>query len=179
MRRYGVDLTPTRLSLQPAGPLDLKVSDDEKTCWPLEASHRSITSPFGTRFHPIKKVEKLHTGIDIGVGYNEPVVSVREGTVVYVSYKGDYGNNVLIQHEETDKSSHYAHLTTVLVSVGDRVGVGEKIGTSGTTGLSTACHLHFGWGKGTSIRTMKESDWLNPLGDLFPREWGEWYELAG
>jgi murein DD-endopeptidase MepM/ murein hydrolase activator NlpD len=87
-----------------------------------------------------------HMAIDIAGSIGSPVYSAHSGTVDRVSegtYDGGYGNNVWINDGDGIKT-HYAHLNSINVSVGQSV-VGGKtvIGTRGNTGRSTGPHTHF------------------------------------
>ncbi len=114
-----------------------------KMTWPLPGSY-TITSPFGNRLHPILKVYKLHTGVDIA-GNNcngKPVVAAADGTVIVAKYNSAYGNYVVIDHGG-GITTLYAHSSKLLVSVGQKVKAGQQIMKVGTTGYSTGPHLHF------------------------------------
>ncbi|PTQ56255.1 MAG: metalloendopeptidase [Candidatus Carbobacillus altaicus] len=113
----------------------------EKLTWPVP-DHTSISSPFGMRFHPIKHVMSLHTGIDIPAPQGVPVQAILEGKVESVGFLGGYGLVVLIDHQNGLKSL-YAHLSSAEVKQGDRVEEGDTIGKIGSTGMSTGPHLHF------------------------------------
>ena len=105
-----------------------------------------ITSPFGMRFHPILRRWRLHNGIDFGVGCGTPVSAAAEGRVVSSAFSTGYGNRVVVDHGGIDGiplATTYNHLTRRLVQVGSVVRRGQVVGISGTTGLSTGCHLHF------------------------------------
>lgn len=109
--------------------------------WPAPGISR-ITSPFGNRLHPILKVNKLHTGIDIGCPSNTTVVASNAGTVIKAGWNNSYGNVVMVDHGGGIVTV-YAHNNTLLVSVGDVVAKGQAISKSGSTGMSTGPHLHF------------------------------------
>lgn len=100
-----------------------------------------VTSPYGMRTHPITGVYKLHDGTDFRAYCGTPIRAVASGTVEWAYYRGAYGNQVAVSH--SGKVSTYSHLSRFAVSSGERVSQGEVIGYSGTTGSSTACHLHF------------------------------------
>ncbi len=101
-----------------------------------------ITSPYGMRVHPVTGQRKLHDGTDFGVPCGTPVHAAAGGTVTGRSYSGAYGKRIVIRHRPGFETS-YNHLSAQSVSVGDRVTAGQVIARSGTTGLSTGCHLHF------------------------------------
>lgn len=101
-----------------------------------------VTSPFGMRTHPITGVRKLHDGTDFGVACGTAVHAAAGGTVVSRSSNGAYGKRVVIRHRPGFETT-YNHLSRQTVSVGEHVSRAEVIGRSGSTGLSTGCHLHF------------------------------------
>ncbi|MDF2672109.1 MAG: Peptidase [Clostridiales bacterium] len=101
-----------------------------------------VTSRFGNRFHPVLKVYKLHTGIDLGVPSGTPVHAMAAGEVIIAKYSGGYGNYIVINHG-SGISTLYAHNSKLLVSVGSKVKSGQVISKSGNTGYSTGPHLHF------------------------------------
>ena len=102
-----------------------------------------ITSPFGTREHPTTGKESFHDGVDFAAACGAPVQTAAPGTVVNVGRSGAYGLRVVIRHGGGLETS-YGHLSDALVEVGDDVDASTTVGTVGSTGLSTGCHLHFG-----------------------------------
>ena len=86
----------------------------------------------------------FHYGTDIGTGCSAPIYAAATGTVSYAGRYGTYGNFILISHGNGVETG-YAHIRDggIFVSVGQRVDVGQNIASSGTTGASTGCHLHF------------------------------------
>ncbi|WP_434599398.1 transglycosylase family protein [Streptomyces sp. A5-4] len=83
-----------------------------------------------------------HTGVDFPVGTGTAVKSVAAGRVVSAGWGGSYGYQVVVQHND-GKYSQYAHLSALTVREGQKVGGGQRIGRSGSTGNSTGPHLHF------------------------------------
>lgn len=110
--------------------------------WPAPG-YKTITSPFGTRFHPILHVYRTHYGIDIGAPKGAYVVAANSGVVTTASYLSSYGNAVIIDHGG-GVSTVYAHGSEILTTVGTKVNKGDIIMKVGSTGLSTGPHLHFG-----------------------------------
>ncbi len=102
----------------------------------------SITSPYGTRTHPIFGTSKFHNGIDLKANY-ENVYSVMDGIVTETGYdhKGG-GNYIKIKHFNRFETA-YLHLSEMYYRVGDRVKAGFIIAKSGNSGNSTGPHLHF------------------------------------
>jgi hypothetical protein len=83
-----------------------------------------------------------HIGLDIAARMWDPIVAVAEGVVVFAEWGGGYGNLVIVEHDGGWRS-YYAHLSEIVVEVGQEVRQGEILGGAGTTGYSTGPHLHF------------------------------------
>ncbi|MER6919110.1 M23 family metallopeptidase [Streptomyces spiralis] len=106
----------------------------------------TVTSPFGSRKHPLTGVTKLHTGVDFGAPEGAQVSAAREGRVEFAGMTAAYGNRVVIDHgtiEDKRLETTYSHLSSIQVSQGQSVSAGSPIGRVGSTGLSTGPHLHF------------------------------------
>jgi murein DD-endopeptidase MepM/ murein hydrolase activator NlpD len=104
-----------------------------------------LSSPFGMRFHPILHYWRMHTGQDFAVACGTPVHAAASGTIVSHGYAGGYGNQIVLYHGRLNGhglATSYDHLSK-FVRTGGHVSRGEVIAYSGTTGLSTGCHLHF------------------------------------
>ena len=111
--------------------------------WPLPGFY-SVTSYFGNRLHPVLKVYKMHTGVDIaGAGCNgKNVVAAADGKVITAGWISGYGYTVMIDHGG-GVVTLYAHSQKLLVKVGDQVKAGQAIMLVGSTGYATGPHLHF------------------------------------
>lgn len=109
--------------------------------WPVPGYTR-ITSPYGTRLHPILGRYKLHTGVDISAPLGANFIAVNDGIVVKAEYNGNYGNMVMINHGG-GISTLYAHGSEILVKAGEQVTRGQPVLKIGSTGLSTGPHAHF------------------------------------
>lgn len=102
----------------------------------------AIGSRFGLRMHPILRYKRMHNGLDIGGKTGQPVWAAADGEVLFASWRGGYGQCIIVLHGG-GMSTLYAHLSRIRVRPGQRVRRGQAIGNVGSTGLSTAPHLHF------------------------------------
>jgi murein DD-endopeptidase MepM/ murein hydrolase activator NlpD len=109
--------------------------------WP-SASSRRVTSEFGYRIHPILKVKKLHTGLDIGAAAGTEVLAANYGTVIKAEWNNSYGNVIMVDHGGGIVTL-YAHNSKLLAKTGDYVTKGQTIALVGSTGDSTGPHIHF------------------------------------
>ncbi|MEE4012164.1 M23 family metallopeptidase [Roseibium sp. FZY0029] len=103
-----------------------------------------LTSKFGMRFHPIKKTERLHAGVDWAAPTGTAIHAAFSGKVTYRDVRGGYGNFIELTHKD-GITSRYAHMHEFAdgIQLGSVVQAGDLIGYVGTTGLSTGPHLHF------------------------------------
>ena len=120
--------------------------------YPLDRLH--ITSPFGSRIHPITGQRKVHQGIDYGSPTGTPVYAVAEGTVTVSGYDEFSGNKIAIRHRD-NSVSWYMHMSSRAVGVGTHVAARQVIGKVGSTGRSTGPHLHLGFKNEKGV-------WINP-----------------
>ncbi|PLX08054.1 MAG: peptidase M23 [Marinilabiliales bacterium] len=105
-----------------------------------------IGSFFGYRPHPILGIVQMHKGLDLVAPTGTPIYASGDGTIIDIEYNNTgsgYGNSILIDHGVNGLSSRYAHLSAINVKKGQKVKRGEQIGECGSTGLSTAPHLHY------------------------------------
>ena len=111
--------------------------------WPLTGR---LSSPFGMRVHPITGVYKLHTGQDVAAACGTPIRAARAGVVIDAGWNSAYGWRTVVSHGAVDGvllTTTYNHQDGLGVAVGERVTAGQAIGSVGSTGYSTGCHLHF------------------------------------
>ena len=111
--------------------------------WPVPSSHY-ITSYAGYRIHPVYKVWKYHSGMDIAAAGGADILAMGDGKVILSQaqpWYGGYGQCVMVDHGG-GVVSLYAHCSKLLVSVGQTVKQGQVIAKVGTTGTSTGNHLH-------------------------------------
>ncbi|KUF13655.1 transglycosylase family protein [Streptomyces silvensis] len=103
-----------------------------------------VTGSIGTPYHATGSSwsKGYHTGVDFPVPTGTSVKAVVAGTVVSSGWGGSYGYEVVIRHTD-GKYSQYGHLSALTVKAGQKVGAGQRIGRSGSTGNSSGPHLHF------------------------------------
>ncbi|CAL9475732.1 hypothetical protein SUDANB58_02948 [Streptomyces sp. enrichment culture] len=107
--------------------------------WVAPVETYGLSASFGSGG---KRWAHRHTGQDFAVPVGTPVRAVGAGRVVRVSCAGAFGMQVVLQHAD-GYCTQYAHLSAIAVEQGDRVGAGQWIGRSGSTGNSSGPHLHF------------------------------------
>jgi len=139
-----------------ANSLQMSTSElcDYPVIFPIRKPER-ISSGFGMRKHPIYRVWKFHTGIDIPGAKGTFVYATGNGVVIQKGYCSGYGNYIEIRHAGGFRS-FYAHLSRTMVNVGDSVEIARQIACIGSTGIVTGNHLHY------EIR--KGNRYLNPTG---------------
>ena len=109
---------------------------------PVEFSR--VSSGFGTRFHPIFRNWRAHTGVDFAAPKGTRVLSAADGQVISAGWRNGYGNAVEVKHGGSI-STLYGHLSAFAsgIRAGARVRQGEAIGYVGATGYATGPHLHY------------------------------------
>ncbi len=112
-----------------------------------------------------------HQGHDVMAACGTPLIAARGGRIKVKQYHSAAGNYVVIDTWGSGVDHAYMHLASPSAyNEGDRVYTGDQIGVVGTTGSSSACHLHFeqwsapGWYDGGQP--------FDPLADL--RAWDSW-----
>lgn len=100
-------------------------------------------SGYGIRIHPVHKIRKMHTGLDFTAPRGTPIIASGNGKVLRIENKRTgYGRNIMIDHGY-GYTTLYAHMQDVLVKKGEEVKRGQVIGSVGSSGTSTAPHLHY------------------------------------
>lgn len=109
-----------------------------------------ITSPFGTRIHPVSGVKSMHNGIDLVASTNKRdgqvdyLTAHTGGTVEAVGYNSSAGYYAKIRVSSRTLMVYYHMREMAYVKKGTTVKAGDKIGYMGMTGTATGAHLHFG-----------------------------------
>ncbi len=108
---------------------------------PVGGEYRE-TSPYGTRIDPFTRRLAMHAGMDFAAYRNAPILAPAPGRVVYAGWRAGYGRTVEIDHGYGFRT-RFGHLHSVDVRRGDIVEIGQRVGGMGSTGRSTATHLHY------------------------------------
>ncbi|MEM3373108.1 MAG: M23 family metallopeptidase [Candidatus Anstonellales archaeon] len=114
-----------------------------------------ITSKFGWRVHPLRKIKEFHNGVDIAVPTGTPISSHTELECL-ITWEDEVGG---LQTKVTDGKYIYglAHLSRCNVHKGDIIRKGEVFAVTGNTGRSTGPHLHL------TLREKESNSLLDPL----------------
>lgn len=122
-----------------------------------------LTSPFGTiRTYAANNTVTFHSGTDLAIKTGAPIVAPADGIVVDTGQLEVRGYVTLIDHG-AGVYTGYWHQASILVKPGDEVVAGQQIGTVGSTGFSTASHLHWEmWVGGVQVDPMQ---WVR---EVFP-----------
>jgi murein DD-endopeptidase MepM/ murein hydrolase activator NlpD len=100
------------------------------------------TSGFGVREDPFTGHAAFHPGLDFAGPILTPVYSTAPGVVSFTGVRNGYGNTIEIDHGHGFKT-RFGHLAAISVTVGQKVGIHQRIGGIGSTGRSTGPHLHY------------------------------------
>jgi murein DD-endopeptidase MepM/ murein hydrolase activator NlpD len=135
---------------------------------------KHIASGFGMRIDPIYKIPKMHEGLDFAANTGTPVYATGNAAVTIVEYGSTgYGNRIVLTHM-VGYQTLYGHLSRITVKQGQKVKRGDLIGYVGSTGKSTAPHLHYEvWKNGTKLNPI--SFFFN---DLSPAQYEEMLKIA-
>ena len=125
-----------------------------KSQWPVDGTPGKswkVTSPFGWRMHPIKKVKKHHNGVDIWQGGDTTYLEAwADGKVVAVKPNDSptsAGHSIIVQSTVMGKKVTwtYFHMVpgSIKVKVGQKIEAGTIVGKMGESGFATGKHLHW------------------------------------
>ncbi len=129
---------------------------------------------FGWRTHPIYKTQEMHPGMDFPAAEGTPVYATGDGVVGQAdAMMQGYGNHVVLDHG-FGYQTLYGHLSKISVRAGQKIKRGELVGLVGSTGLSTAPHLHY--------EVIKNNQKINPINfyynDLSPEQYQQMLQLS-
>jgi murein DD-endopeptidase MepM/ murein hydrolase activator NlpD len=98
---------------------------------------------FARRTDPFSGEGAFHKGVDITAPTGTSVHTTADGVVVQAEMvSGGYGRLIIVDHGNGIQT-YYAHLSKIMVRVGQEVRRSEIIGQVGTSGRTTAPHLHY------------------------------------
>ncbi|MFP3014688.1 MAG: murein DD-endopeptidase MepM [Arsenophonus sp.] len=122
-----------------------------------------ISSNFSLRrINPITGHTGPHQGVDFSMPVGTPILAVGDGEVIVAKYSGVAGNFIAIRHGR-QYTTRYMHLRKLLVKVGQKVKISQRIALSGNTGRTTGPHLHYElWFNQRAV---------NPLTANLPHSW--------
>ncbi|MDR0961920.1 MAG: M23 family metallopeptidase [Mediterranea sp.] len=103
---------------------------------------KRTASGYGMRIDPVYGDRRFHEGMDFSAQIGTEVYATGEGTVIKMGWETGYGNNIVVDHG-FGYQTRYAHLSKFRTQRGKKVVRGEVIGEVGSTGKSTAPHLHY------------------------------------
>ncbi len=151
LERYNPSIDPRRMQIGSKifiPGADKAILIPRKTPMSLPVRNGWVISGFGMRKHPLGGNFRFHRGIDIPEATGTPVRAVMDGVVIEADKSGSgyLGKCVKIRHSK-GYVTVYGHNSRILVKVGDKVKEGRIISRVGSTGRSTAPHLHFGVSK--------------------------------
>ena len=109
------------------------------TIWPVKGH---ISSHYGNRADPFNGEAELHLGLDISALFGTQVHAPADGKIIYAQRKAAYGNLIIIDHGN-GLTTRLGHLSRFNVKVGQKVRKNDVVGYVGTSGRSTAPHLHY------------------------------------
>ncbi len=101
-----------------------------------------FTSGYGIRKDPFNGRPTHHNGLDISVERGTPIVSTADGSVIFAKATPGLGKLIVVDHGYGFRTA-YGHLSSINVNKGQTVKRGQKMGLTGSSGRSTAPHLHY------------------------------------
>lgn len=133
-----------------------------------------LASGYGWRIDPIYHTKKMHWGMDFTASTGTEVYATGDGVIKHIEVNSwGYGKEIIIDHGYGYKT-RYAHLSSFKVKEGQKIKRGEIIGLVGSTGKSTAPHLHY--------EVEKKGKKVNPVhyyhSDISPEQYEKLIELS-
>jgi len=140
VRDYDFLKTGRALALASRSSRRLLPLNAQPSIWPVDGP--LMRSAFGRRIDPFSGEGAFHTGVDISAPTGTPVRATADGTVINADFESGYGRLVVIDHGGNLRT-YYAHLSKFSVHTGQEIRRGEQVGLVGTSGRTTAAHLHY------------------------------------
>ncbi|MCL2042527.1 MAG: M23 family metallopeptidase [Treponema sp.] len=137
---FGDKIQPNTALFIPGARLPLVEQQERigtRFIWPVSGR---ITSSYGNRRSPFSGIVQFHNGIDIAARHGTPVRAAMAGRVTSAGYDDVWGNTIVIT--QGNYRTFYAHMSEIHVATGAHVTAGQRVGSVGSTGISTGPHLH-------------------------------------
>ncbi len=143
--QMGSEFDPERKldDIMAASAGDLELAEAEGTlAAPMEVLNP--TSSFGYRTSPITGIAgEMHSGQDFASPCGANVLAAASGLVKSAGWHAFGGGNRVVIDHGNGLETTYNHMAGITVTPGQQVNRGDVVGSSGSTGASTGCHLHF------------------------------------
>ncbi len=138
--------------------------EDRRELWKRTPSITPVpggfqSSGFGTRTDPFTGATSFHEGSDLCAPRGTPILAPADGIVTFTGNRAGYGLTIAIDHGK-GLTTWYAHVGTIKVRKGQSVKRGQTIGIVGTSGRTTAPHVHY--------EVRKDGKAVNPTGYILP-----------
>jgi murein DD-endopeptidase MepM/ murein hydrolase activator NlpD len=118
-------------------------------------------SGYGMRFHPIRKVMRMHHGVDVACPVGTRLTAPADGKVIHKGNHASSGFNLILEHAGGWHTVYYHLREPSPLKMGQQVKTGDLIAHSGNTGASTGPHLHW-----ELRRSRREGDTVDPVPHL-------------
>jgi murein DD-endopeptidase MepM/ murein hydrolase activator NlpD len=132
-----------------------------------------VASGYGYRIDPIYHTTRFHAGMDFTAPTGTDIYATGNGIVSFAGWMQGYGNCVKINHG-FNYETLYAHQNKILVREGQKINRGDVIGLVGSTGKSTAPHLHYE----VHFKGIAQNPQNYYYLDLSPEEYDKMIQLA-
>jgi murein DD-endopeptidase MepM/ murein hydrolase activator NlpD len=140
LQEYNYLINADRLAISSQRSRRFGAPKSPPSLWPVIGR---LMDGFGRRTDPFSGEGSFHKGVDITAPTGTAVRNTADGVVVQAEMvPGGYGRLVIIDHGGGFQT-YYAHLSKILVHAGQELHRGEVIGLVGTSGRTTAPHLHY------------------------------------
>jgi murein DD-endopeptidase MepM/ murein hydrolase activator NlpD len=140
LQEYNYLINADRLAIANRRSRRFGAQKSPPSLWPVIGR---LMDGFGRRTDPFSGEGAFHKGVDITAPTGTAVRNTADGVVVQAEMvSGGYGRLVIIDHGGGFQT-YYAHLSKILVHAGQELHRGEVIGMVGTSGRTTAPHLHY------------------------------------
>ncbi|MEO0083161.1 MAG: M23 family metallopeptidase [candidate division WOR-3 bacterium] len=145
VKMLGADKNPPPIDLASLEEIYTPYETSKKTVEPESLSAPTVGYIISQKF------SSAHSGIDLAAQLGMPVFAVKAGIIEETGIDSFYGNFIKIKHDN-NYETFYGHLYKIIKSKNEKVSAGDVIGYIGSSGKSTAPHLHF------ELRVIKDGE---------------------